>query len=513
MAVLYTKYRPKIFSEVVGQKSIVQTIKNSLKDDKLAHAYLFTGSRGVGKTTLARLLAKAANCNNRKDNEPCMSCVSCVSIQEGNSMDLLEIDAASNTGVDNIRELIDHVGFRPVNGKYKVYIIDEVHMLSKGAFNALLKTLEEPPEHALFILATTEIQKVPGTVISRTQRFDFKRIDNDDIQEQLKFILNKEKLKLDYSITSLISSTSGGGLRDALTRLEKVLSLGEDPSLEEASLLLGVTDEGLISKLLELVVSSNTKQIPVFFEENHSKLVDASTLTKDILHALRMATESSLRNIEPKGAIGKTLKSLKINDLLFLSRLYLRAYKEIPESPDSELPILLASVEAALHLESKKENPIVQAPPVTQTEKKPSNMPVMVKQKASLGEDVFDKVETPVQQKKNISGKKVSLEEVRGSWANVLEKVKSKNSPLSTLVKNSPLLSVEDNVVFVGVKYLFHKEHLESAKNLSILNSILNEEFNAELAFGAKIVVEEENLTEKVGAVDALQIFGGEIIE
>ncbi|MCX6797133.1 MAG: DNA polymerase III subunit gamma/tau, partial [Candidatus Doudnabacteria bacterium] len=182
MAVLYRKYRPQIFADVVNQKYIIQTLKNQVALGQISHAYLFTGSRGVGKTTVARIMAKAVNCLSKKGGEPCDVCEICKQVTAGNFLDLIEIDAASNTGVDNIRELIEHIKFSPSAGKYKVFIIDEVHMLSKGAFNALLKTLEEPPEHAIFILATTEAGKVPATIISRTQKFDFKALSEADIK-------------------------------------------------------------------------------------------------------------------------------------------------------------------------------------------------------------------------------------------------------------------------------------------------------------------------------------------
>ena len=228
---LYRKYRPKTFAEVSDQAHIVGTIQNQLCSGKLAHAYLFCGPRGVGKTTIARLLSKVANCEALKDAEPCLSCASCKEIEAGSAMDLIEIDAASHTGVDHVREMIiDNVRFRPAACKMKVFIIDEVHMLSTSAFNALLKTLEEPPAYALFILATTELHKVPETIISRCQRFDFHRIPTDVLVERLASITKSEKAKLSKDVLEEIARRSEGCLRDAESLLGQVLAV-DDPSL------------------------------------------------------------------------------------------------------------------------------------------------------------------------------------------------------------------------------------------------------------------------------------------
>src|SRR6185503_13162787 len=241
MAVFYRIYRPKKFSEVIGQDAVVRTIQNAAKDGSFAHAYLFSGSRGVGKTTMARLLAKAANCQNLKDGEVCLACASCLAIAAGNFMDLVEIDAASNTGVDNIRELIEQVRFQPSSGRRKIYIIDEVHMLSRGAFNALLKTLEEPPEHVIFVLATTEIHKVPGTIISRTQRFTFGRVSAEHTMAALADIAKQEKLKVSDDALQIIARHAEGSLRDGLSLLGKVATLGSSISAEDVALLLGLS--------------------------------------------------------------------------------------------------------------------------------------------------------------------------------------------------------------------------------------------------------------------------------
>jgi DNA polymerase-3 subunit gamma/tau len=288
MAVLYRKHRPQTFAEVLNQKYIVQALKNQAALGEPAHAYLFTGSRGVGKTSVARILAKAVNCLQRTgEGDACGVCESCKQITEGRFLDLLEIDAASNTGVDNIRELIEHIRFAPSSGKYKVFIIDEVHMLSKGAFNALLKTLEEPPKHAIFILATTEISKVPATIVSRTQRFDFKALSKKDLEEHLTSVVQKEGLVLDLAAIALVAENAQGSVRDALSLLDKILTLGDNPSLEECRQLLGFVDIKVSENLLELIETGQAKSLPGFYEELVEKGQDFLVFSRDFLEYLR----------------------------------------------------------------------------------------------------------------------------------------------------------------------------------------------------------------------------------
>ena len=224
---LYRRYRPTNFDEVVGQKYIIQTIKNSIMNEKIGHAYLFSGPRGIGKTTIARIIAKAVNCPNTEDANPCNNCVACKSINDGSSIDVIEIDAASNNGVDEMRNLLEKVNFLPGSFKYKIYIIDEVHMLSISAFNALLKTLEEPPMHVIFILATTEPHKVPATILSRCQRFDFKPLNVNEIKTQLTKVKELENINITEEAIEVIAEAAEGGMRDALSILDQVSAYGE----------------------------------------------------------------------------------------------------------------------------------------------------------------------------------------------------------------------------------------------------------------------------------------------
>ena len=225
---LYRKWRPRTFDSVVGQEAITDTLKNAIIRNKVSHAFLFAGPRGTGKTSCAKIFAKALNCLNLQDGEPCNECENCKAADSGAMPDIIEIDAASNNGVDEIREIRDKVKYAPTQGKYKVYIIDEVHMLSIGAFNALLKTLEEPPEHVVFILATTELQKVPATIISRTQRYNFKRISKQNLVDRMKFILEQENIPYEDSALQVIAQVADGGMRDSLSILDQLLSFEKE---------------------------------------------------------------------------------------------------------------------------------------------------------------------------------------------------------------------------------------------------------------------------------------------
>ena len=268
--VLARKYRPQIFADLIGQETLVQTLTNAISSNRIAHAYLLTGVRGVGKTTTARLISMSLNCEKRSLNscEPCGTCDSCTTIRHDYNMDVIEMDAASKTGVDDIREIIDNVKYKPVNCKYKIFIIDEVHMLSKSAFNALLKTLEEPPPHIKFIFATTEVKKIPITIISRCQRFDLHRVETTILTNHLNSIAKKEEAKINQDAMALIVRSADGSVRDGLSLLDQAIANEKDQiTADSIILMLGLADRGTIFDLMEAIFKGDAMLLLEFITE------------------------------------------------------------------------------------------------------------------------------------------------------------------------------------------------------------------------------------------------------
>ena len=294
---LYRKYRPKTFSEIVGQEHVVQTLTNAIAAEMVSHAYIFFGPRGSGKTTTARLLAKAMNCRNREKGqfEPCNKCSSCLEVGEGNSLDLIEIDAASHRGIDEVRELREGIKFSPVKEKYKVFIIDEAHQLTKEAANALLKTLEEPPSYAIFILATTEIHKMMPTVISRCQRFDFRKLTLSEIIGKLEKVVKAEKIRIDKSALELIALNSAGSVRDAESLLDQVFTfsetLGRERTIraEDIKELLGLTDINLISQFVDFLSQNDSGKAVKFLNQAIENGRDSQEFADALVSYLRQA--------------------------------------------------------------------------------------------------------------------------------------------------------------------------------------------------------------------------------
>lgn len=279
---LYRKYRPQTFSEVYGQDHIVETLKGELASGKISHAYLFTGTRGTGKTTCAKILAKAVNCLEPKDGDPCLSCEACRLVAEEEATDVVELDAASNNGVDHVRLLREQIAFTPNALKYRVYIIDEVHMLSISAFNALLKTLEEPPEHAIFILATTEVHKLPTTILSRCQRFDFKRIETEKIVERIKFVADAEGFKITDDAATLIAAAADGGMRDALSILDLCVSVSTDITEKTVTDVCGMSGHEYLNRLSDAISEGDTSKALTLIDELHKGSVDMLRLANDL---------------------------------------------------------------------------------------------------------------------------------------------------------------------------------------------------------------------------------------
>ena len=285
---LYRMYRPQSFDDVVGQEHVTKTLRNAISKGKQSHAYIFSGPRGTGKTSIAKVFAKAINCTNSTDGEPCNECAICKGITQGTNSDVIEIDAASNNGVDEIRNIRDKVKYAPSESKYKVYIIDEVHMLTTGAFNALLKTLEEPPAHAIFILATTEPHKIPPTIISRAQRFDFKAISTEQIVERLRFVAQEQSLDYEEAALEFIAKASEGGMRDALSIMDQAIAFGDEHlTLQDVLDVTGSVDEASLNELFNDIVNGNVKEAFSRYHHFVSEGKEVNRLINDMIYFVR----------------------------------------------------------------------------------------------------------------------------------------------------------------------------------------------------------------------------------
>ncbi len=493
--VLYRKYRPQKFAEVVGQKTTKTILQNAVRLGRPAHAYLFCGSRGVGKTTLARIMAKAVNCLNPIEGEPDTTCQNCLAVQEGRFLDLIEIDAASYTGVDNIRDIIEHVKFTPSQGRYKVFIIDEVHMLSRAAFNALLKTLEEPPAHAIFILATTEIHKVPATIISRSQRFDFKRMSMAEIMEIFDKIIIDSSLKIDAEALKLIAQAADGSLRDGLSILDQVSSFsgpsadeaGEQITVDEVEEILGIARLSSVQKFLDLLISADQVRAVGFVKDLNFQGKDLVQFTKAILEYLRLVmlvktdsanlTEIGL-SVDEGNKLREHSESLSGARLLEFIKQMLEAYRGSKQSPVAELPLLIAVLTLL-----------------------PSNNPQVPPLKVRGGEGELSAVPPPTQI--NIV---IDLGTVIDRWAEVLGKIKEYNLSLVSSLRLARILRVENSDVVLVFPYGFHKDTIDARKNKIIVEQVLQEVFGHPLRI--KLFLEKDLTAEKDLMSEAVKILG-----
>ncbi len=522
MAVLYRDYRPKKFSEVINQENIKTTLQKAVASGFFAHAYLFTGPRGTGKTSIARIMARAVNCLKSKVGEPCNECIICKQFLQNSSLDLIEIDAASNTGVENVREMIEHVKFSPSSAKYKVFIIDEVHMLSKGAFNALLKTLEEPPKHAIFILATTEIHKVPATVISRTQRFDFKKISNEEMLKYLGEIAKKEKIKIDQASLELVVNSAEGSVRDALSVLDK-LSTFDSIDLAQAEQLLGITNVLAAQQLLDLLAAKDAKGALNFLDGIFAGGVDPVQFNKDFLEYLRKVLMLSIGakmdfplDQSQKENLEKHAQGIKSTELLYIIRLFLRANKDFSISPNLELPMEIAAAESCLGAGQPTAASRSALPQEkTELKKNPESVTPEILNKAEaqiIQEKPLEQVAEPIIEKSVdlSSAPRISLEQLQSAWPELLQQVKQQASSVFTLLKNAELKDIRDNVLYLSCHYKFHKDSLETHRNSQILLQILEKAFNSK--FAINILVEkpdDQNNLETDSTV--LEVFGNEL--
>ena len=354
---LYRKWRPSSFDEVKGQEAVVTTLKNQVRSGRIGHAYLFCGSRGTGKTSVAKILAKTVNCENPADGCACGQCASCRSIDEGSSTNVIEIDAASNNGVDNVREIRDEVAYRPAEGKYRVYIIDEVHMLSAGAFNALLKTLEEPPEYVIFILATTEPHKIPATILSRCQRYDFHRITPQDMVARLKELMAGEGIQAEEKALKYIARKADGAMRDAISLFDQSVSAlnGKTLGYEDALKALGTVDSEILSRYLEAILLDDTTEALGVIEEVRSEGRELGQFVQDFIWYLRnllllMTADAPADLLEMSEEdwlrLSSESKMTKPEELMVLIRLFSSLYNDMRGAADKRILLEVATIRA-----------------------------------------------------------------------------------------------------------------------------------------------------------------------
>lgn len=360
--VLYRKYRPQAFSEVVGQDHVVQTLKNAVRGNLISHAYLFSGPRGSGKTTLARILAKAINCKNQKEGEPDNICEHCKEIQGGRALDLIEIDAASNRGIDEIRDLKEGIRFAPVKMKYKVFVVDEAHQLTKEASNALLKTLEEPPSHAIFVLCTTELNRMIPTIVSRCQRFDFKKLTLKEIVGRLKDIAKKEKATIDETALEILAAHAGGSFRDAESLLDRVLTFHQGKGTIGAAILqelLGIVDVQILAAFIELLLEKKTAGAIDFLNGNLEKGMDPQEFSKNLVEYLRrmlilkfnpeiLGTIAAGFTKEQQEKLAEQTKSIEGKFLTNALKYFMQAERDMRYADIVQLPLELAIVDSCM---------------------------------------------------------------------------------------------------------------------------------------------------------------------
>ncbi len=356
--VIYRRYRPQRFSEVVGQDHVIKTLTSALSSGRVAHAYLFAGPRGVGKTTTARLLAKAVNCLDNSSVEPCNKCDSCLEIMDGRALDLIEIDAASNRGIDEIRELRERIRFTPTRSKYKVFVIDEAHQLTKEAFNALLKTLEEPPAHAIFILATTEPYKMLPTILSRVQRFDFKKVSLPDVLKRLEMIIKKEKVKIDKKALRIMALNAEGYMRDAESMLGQVVAFAGNKQItvEDVEAILGIVDINLAIKFIDLLADKKSKEALVFIDKFVNQGYDLTQFVQSLINYSRklllIGVSADLSKLvkeelspEQLNTAIKQAEKFTVEEISRMIEIFIQALYQMKRSSFPQIVVELATIE------------------------------------------------------------------------------------------------------------------------------------------------------------------------
>ena len=495
---LYRKWRPQVFEDIIGQKHITQTLMNAISLNRISHAYIFSGPRGVGKTTTARILAKSLNCEKGTTPHPCNKCERCIRITEGYSMDVIEIDGASNRGIDDIRDLRNKVKFAPAEGKYKVYIIDEVHMLTTEAFNALLKTLEEPPSHVIFIFATTAPHKIPNTILSRCQWFNFRRISLEDIINKLKMIIKDEKLEIDDQTLNLIARSSTGSMRDAESILDQIIAYcGKEITLQNVREVLGIIEEDVFFNFVDTIINNDTVKGIEIVNRISDLGGDASQFIKNLMeyvHNLSLIKVCKPEVLNFQGIFTEDRERLlKQSKLIKLGKLFnivdylaeVERKMKYTHNPWILLEMLVLKFTAgedysSKEIEKDKDEGYLDL-------SKDKDLVKLDNLKVKTREEIPPKKKIQDKTKKGnfIQTKEVSTNlDLNQVWPIILNKLKkTKMSVYSFIIVNN-LISIENDKLIIGFnkKYIFHKESLEKKNNKTLLQELIKEEIGRPLA-------------------------------
>ena len=505
---LYRAYRPQTFKDVVGQEHIIRTLKNQIQNGNVGHAYLFCGTRGTGKTSTAKIFARAVNCIDSVNEEPCNECEVCKDILNDNIMDVIEIDAASNNSVDDVREIRENVKYTPAKCKYKVYIIDEVHMLSQGAFNALLKTLEEPPSYVIFILATTEPHKIPATILSRCQRFDFKRVTVQDMSSRMKEICEDVNIEVDERALNLIARNSQGALRDALSILDQCMSFSDDKiEYKDVVDLLGTVNIEQLFEMAEYVIKEDTKKCLEILNEFVIWGKDIKNLIDDLIEHFRnlMICKVSTELDEIISLPEETIEQLKAQSSLIETNDIIRILNILSETQDniksSSNPRVLAEVSimklSQPMFDESKESLIKRLANLEEIIKR-GNIKVTTDKTTSTEESQVDiVVENKQPEVEEVYYEEVKSEDVKlveKSWENILMNIKKdKNMPVYAILREAKDFNVYANDLYIifDDNFAFAKNKLNDPKTLGYIENVVRDTLNR--SFSIKIILKSES--------------------
>ena len=508
---LYRVYRPKNFSDVIGQEHIVRTLKNQIENNNVGHAYLFCGTRGTGKTSTAKIFSRAVNCTNLHNDEPCNECENCREILEDKTMDVVEIDAASNNSVDDIRELRENVKYSPAKAKYKVYIIDEVHMLSQGAFNALLKTLEEPPSYVIFILATTEPHKIPATILSRCQRFDFKTVTVKDISSRMRYICEKEGIEADEKALNLIARNSQGALRDALSILDQCISFeGNKISYNDVIELLGSVNIEQLFDLAESVIKEDTRKSLQILNDFIIWGKDVRNLVNDLIDHFRNLMVCKISNDldeiislpeETIDLLKQQAETIDTNNLIRILNILSETQDGMKISSNPRVlmevtmmkiaqPMFDESKEALIkrieNLEQKIESGNIKVNHIS-TNQTVDNF----NENNQQNNNTVEKQEDENIEYENLKGDDIKL--VEKSWKKILQKMKEdKNQVIRALLQDVDSFNISEDTLYIIFtdNYSFAKSRLDSPATIQYVEKVIREVLNR--SFSVKIALKSQ---------------------